>query len=60
MALVTAGFFGTVIENATFLVLRVSMTFHEKNPESARNVNGPDAPARRTRATSSPGLRLSS
>src|SRR5512132_1384437 len=38
--------------------LRVLMSSQLKNPESARNVNAPTAPARRTRATSSSTKRL--
>src|SRR5580698_6561563 len=42
----------TVIENAMLWRRQAAMTLAEWNPESARNVNAPVAPARRTRPAS--------
>ena len=58
IALRTLGLRATVIDQATPSRLSVSISSQLKNPESARNVNAPLAPQRRTRAMSSSTKRL--
>ena len=60
MALRIEAWLVTVIDHAMLWWLRRSMSFQDQNPESARTVFAPVAPARLRRATSSSTKRTTS